>query len=106
MRASKEQLRDSTLDAVDAARGHVSELVTAGADLLAASIDQGTSTIGGGIDRVIDSAPTIKFEVTRHRHSWSRRLLVAVVVLVAGVALARLVKARRTSDDSADDEEQ
>ena len=106
MRASTEQLRDSTLEAVDAARGHVSELVTAGADRLAASIDQGASSIGGGIDRVIESAPTITFEVTRDRHRWSRRLLVALVVLVAGVAIARLVTARRSSDDSADDEEQ
>ena len=106
MRASTEQLRDSTLDAVDAARGHVSELVTTGADRLAASLDQGASSIGGGIDRVIESAPTITFEVTRDRHRWTRRLLVVLVVLVAGIAIARLVAARRTSDDSADDEEQ
>jgi hypothetical protein len=104
MRASTEQLRGSTLDAVDAARGHVSELVTAGADRLAASIDQGASSIGGGIDRVIESAPTITFEVARDRHPWTRRLFVALVVLVAGVAITRLVKARRTTHDDADDD--
>jgi hypothetical protein len=91
MRASADQVRSASLDAVDSARGHALEVVSTGADLLATTIDKGSATIETGIDRVVDRAPAILVEVAPRRRSRWRLVLLAIVVgVVAAVVVRRL----------------
>jgi hypothetical protein len=52
MRASTDQVRHATVDAVDAAKHRASGLVHTGADLVTTTIDRGATVVEGGIERV------------------------------------------------------
>lgn len=95
MRASSDQVRTATIDLVDATRGHAVEVVTSGADLLAASIEKGAAILEDGIERVVESGPAISIEVAaRRRRSGWRTATVALVVLVVGLVVLRKVRRR------------
>jgi len=102
MRASTDQLRDLTLEAVDVAQHHVSELVNSGAERLSASVSQGAASLGDSIGRVTDAAPTVSLEVAPHRrHHLTRGVVIALLAALVGLVVFRWVKAQRTSGSEA-----
>ena len=59
MRASTDQVRDLTHDVVDGARRRASGAVVHGADRVVTTLDGAASTIGDGVDRLTERAPTL-----------------------------------------------
>jgi Uncharacterized protein conserved in bacteria (DUF2188) len=96
MRASLDQIRDPTIDAVDAVRGRASELVTMGAERLVGTIEKGADGLEGRIDQLADRAPALSLEVDHRRRRRWPVLVSAVAVIIAGLAIARR---RRTKVD-------
>ena len=105
MHASLDQVRDTTIDAVDAASGRASGLVTTGAGRLAGSIERGAEGLEGAIGQVADRVPAVSIEIDRGRgrRKWPL-LLVAVVLIIAGVAVARRMSAKDDREESATDQ--
>jgi len=95
MRASADQVRDATMSAVDVARGHASDLVTSGAEVLVATIDKGAGRLEDGIERVVDLAPAVAVEVAPRgrRRRWP-------ILVVAGVILGGILVLRRRRSGS------
>ena len=90
MRASTDQVRTATTDAVEAARKNAAGLVSTGADLVTHTLDKGASALEGGIERVSDRAPSLSIGVSRapRRHR-IRSLLIGVAVLAVLLVIAR-----------------
>ena len=87
MRASVEQVRDLTLDAIDTARRHGDDAVGAGASQL--------STV---VEHVTDRLPVLDVRLTsplqRRRTRRRRVLLVAIVGVVAAVVVRQVMAAK------------
>jgi hypothetical protein len=90
MRASTDQVRDLTLDVVDGARRRAAGAVTHGAEQVVSTLDGAVSTVGGGVDRLAERAPSVSLAVERpaRRHR-ARIVLIGVAVLVTVLAVAR-----------------
>ncbi len=90
MRASTDQVRDLTHDVVDGARRRASGAVVHGADRVVTTLDGAASTIGEGVDRLTERAPTLSLAARppKRRHR-VRTVLIASVVLVVILAVAR-----------------
>jgi hypothetical protein len=90
MRASTDQVRHATVDAVDAARGRASGLVSTGADLVTHTLDRGASVVEGGIERVADKAPMVAVKAASPKPTHRlRTTLIAVAVIVVILAVAK-----------------
>lgn len=92
MRASTDQVRDLTIDVVDGARKRASGAVTHGAERVASTFDGAASTIGDGVERLVERVPSVGVAVKPPRRTHRlRNLLVLTVLLVVGAAVARKV---------------
>ena len=100
MNASLDQVRDTTIDAVDAARGRASEMVTTGAERLVGTIEKGAGGLEGGIDHVVDRLPAMSVEVGHRRRRRWPFLLLAAGLIIAGVAVARRMSAKDRDEDA------
>lgn len=101
MRASTDQVRNATVDAVDAARHRASGLVSTGADLVTTTLDKGASVVEGGIERVAEKAPMVSVGGAEQKESHRlRTTLIAVAVLLGVLAVARTLQARRKGQAS------
>jgi len=90
MRAPTDQVRDLTHDVVDGARRRASGAVSHGADRVVTTLDGAASTIGDGVDRLAERAPTLTLAAQRPRRRHRvRTVLIASVVLVVILAVAR-----------------
>jgi hypothetical protein len=90
MRASTDQVRNATLDAVDAARSRASGLVSTGADLVTTTLDKGASVVEGGIERAAERTPMVSVAVAEPKRTHRvRTLLIVLGVLVVILAVAK-----------------
>jgi len=93
MHRSTEQVRDTTLDLVDATRHRASGLVLAGAQHVSTTLDKGAATLGDVVERL----PVVEVAVERPRRTHRLRLVLLMVALGAiGFALARRLRQRNT----------
>jgi hypothetical protein len=88
MRTSTEKALEVTHDLLDATRSRASELALTGAQQLSSSIEKGTATLEGAVDRL----PTIELFVAPppRSHRVRNTVLLVAAVLVAVAAIARL----------------
>jgi hypothetical protein len=99
MRASTEQVRSATLDAVDAARHRASDVVGSGAGLVTAAVEKGSSIAEAGIEKVADKVPAASVSVTkRPRRHRVRTLLIGAVVVAVILAVAKKLTAQAEPD--------
>src|SRR5690606_37553134 len=90
MRASTDQVRHATVDAVDAARHRASGLAHTGADLVSATIDRSASVVEGGIERVAEKAPLVSLQTAQPEKTHRlRTTLIALLVVVGILAVAK-----------------
>jgi hypothetical protein len=94
MRASRHQVREAAVGAVEVARHRASDVVGGSAEQLGATIERGAQVLEVGIDRAVEVLPIVSVEVDRRRRR-SRRPLVIVLLLLAGVGAALWFARRR-----------
>ena len=103
MRASTDQVRHATVDAVDAARTRASGLVGTSADLVTTTLDKGASVVEGGIERIAEKAPMVSVRVAEPKRSHRvRTTLIALVVLIGILAVAKKLSAQLDGDTESD----
>jgi len=104
MHASLDHARDNTIDTLDAARSRASDLVTTGAERLVDTIGRGADGLEGRIDHVADRIPALTIEVDHHRRRRWPLLVVAGILVIAGLVIARRITAENDRDvDDRDD---
>jgi hypothetical protein len=90
MRASVDQIRDITLDAIEGARDQASGLIDAGAGRLTSGIDAKADRLASGIDLFVEKTPVIAVEVAKRRRGRRTWIALALALVVGGVAFAVL----------------
>jgi hypothetical protein len=95
MRASTDQVRSATIDAVEAARHRAAGVVGSSADIVTSAVEKGASVVEGGIEKVADRVPTGSVAVSRRpRRHRVRTLLIGAVVLAVILAVAKKLTAQ------------
>jgi hypothetical protein len=102
MRASRHQVREAAVGAVEVARHRASDVVGGSAEHLGASIERGAKVLEGGIDRAAEVLPIVSVEVVRRRRRSRRPLVLVLLVLVGACALVWFARRRRPSSTASE----
>jgi hypothetical protein len=103
MRASRHQVREAAVGAVEVARHRASDVVGGSAEHLGASIERGAKVLEGGIDRAAEVLPIVSVEVVRRRRRSRRPLVLVLLVLVGAGALVWFARRRGPSSTASEE---